>query len=158
MLFKDVLNFLFERAKEKEPDVIRNQDDFAKRHGLSREHMNQFLTGNKPVPDRTIWQILGTEGYKLNNCVRLPEMDALRSKHSPLFDNLEIILLSEDERRIDGIQINLEDIANGARAHKQKVMKVDNGAVVSIGDAVRKEDAGNIAPREKKKPSKRRGA
>lgn len=118
MAFKDVLVLLFERAKEKHG--IRNQEEFATRHGISREHMNQFLTGNVAPPAKTIWEILEREGYKLGECIELPDSKLARDKYRDAFANLEIIVSSEDDERIRGIKINLKDIAAGAVAEKRK--------------------------------------
>lgn len=119
MAFSDVLAFLFERAKEKDPSIT-NQEHFARRHGISREHMNQFLTGNVPVPAKTIWEIIEREGYKFEECIRLPDTRVAITKHDELFHHLETIIASGDKDRIWGITINLRDIAAGALEEKRR--------------------------------------
>lgn len=142
MAFKDVLALLYERALGK-PDshgnVVKNQEDFADKHLVERETMNQWLTGNRTPPPRAVWTILEKEGYSLGDCIVLPEARSAQAKYSDLFRCLETIILSGDEDRILGITINLKDIASGARASSRKRKRQTI------------EDAGNLSRKEKKR-------
>lgn len=134
--FHEVLVFLYERAKQR--DGLHNQEDFARKHGISREHMNQFLTGNAIPPPKTIWEILEREGYALYDCIELPDSRNAREHHEDLFQDLETIVTSGDQDRIQGIGINLFDIAAGTRSKKKR--KVRKRALY---------EAGNLASKKK---------
>lgn len=48
------------------------------RHGFERPTMNQMMTGKYTPPAKTIWAIIEREGYKLADCIDLPEVLAKR--------------------------------------------------------------------------------
>jgi len=118
MAFRDVLIFLFERSKTK--FGITNQEEFARRHGVERETMNQWLTGNLPVPNKTIWEILEREDYIFSDCIQLPETRTARAEYQPLFDDLETIITIGKKDIIQGIKVNLEYLAEGSRTNRKK--------------------------------------
>lgn len=76
--FKDVLNFLFERAKRDAPGLTHEQ--FAERYVISRPVMTQMLNGSYTPDPKTILKILKFENYDLADCIDLPEMRMARDK------------------------------------------------------------------------------
>lgn len=125
MTSTDVLKFLFDRWKEKNGGGT--QDEFADHLDLSRPHMNQFLTGKKIPPRSTMKRILMSEGYKSEDIkiqthidIDFPDAKSARREFDDLFDNLQTIVTLGGPRRIEGIRINLEEFADGARGKKGK--------------------------------------
>jgi len=86
MAFKDVLRFLYERAKAQDPTLT--QEKFARRHQMHRTELSQMLSGSYVPTGKMIGQIFKTEGYKLEDCIELPEMRAERNSHVTIVEDL----------------------------------------------------------------------
>jgi len=86
MAFKDVLRFLFERAKAEDPSLT--QEKFARRHQIPRAEFNQMLSGAYVPTAKTIGNIFKVEGYDLQDCIELPEMRAERDSHVSIVEDL----------------------------------------------------------------------
>lgn len=87
MAFADILKFLYERAKDGS-DEITSQTAFGAKHGVSRPTMNLWLNG-KPVPPKTIWEILERENYNFEECIFLPDLaENLPKKHQVMIHRL----------------------------------------------------------------------
>lgn len=86
MAFKDALRFFYERAKA--AGKVQDQDDFARRHGLTRSVMNQFMTGNETPAAKTMWGIIEREGYSLADCIDVPEVLEKRKAHLAIAEDL----------------------------------------------------------------------
>lgn len=142
--------------------------EFCKAHGFDQATLSKktrltnlqrnFNDGTVPQWPNLI-KILHACGSDLHEFIRFidpgqPEQVEgieIPTKHRPLFKMLSTIVSVDNPRRIVGITVNLEEFAARAKAEAE-TKSSENSASPSA------EKDGNLAPRERKKPSKRRGA
>lgn len=137
--FKDVLNILFERWKLQHGGG--SQDQFAAKHDVKRETINQWLTGKKRPPLSTVKRILLEEGFDIFDCFDLPEGDAVRAEQQRLYHDLNKIILTNDSDRLKALSFILRDMAAAAKPSRRPVLV----------ESPKTEEAGNLLPNVKKK-------
>lgn len=125
------------------------QQEFADLIDLPRESINQYLDGPKAPGPMNLLKVLEWAGLELKDCIDIPEDDAVRLKRRNLFTMLQEIVDIGNRERVDGIAINLEDIAEGSRNWHKRQNKRKKGQPKH--KTVQEKQ--NLAPNEKKKAS-----
>lgn len=116
---RDVLQYLYERAQQKDP-TIKTQGDFADIYKADRAQMNQWLTGNSKPGHRTLREILDEEGLDIMDLIQPPSYGQAKAEHAALYAALDSLVNVWNEERLISLTKALEDLVFAARRQKDK--------------------------------------
>lgn len=146
MPLEHLINFLFSGAigtKDRKGNTIEKQEHFAKKYGVERGTLIAWMSGKQTPGLADIKEMIEGEDYTLGECIDIPYRVLQRQKgaYPDLFRDLTIICETGDLDRIQGIKVNLRDIAAAAVAQKikakQKIAKEDRRLAESDDPDVR---------------------